>query len=151
MQLTSRFKIKEIKNIIKFFNDNNVERVSTIDSYGYPQIIPMNFVYTVDFANNNNFDNNDNKISEEFGFRKDENKDEGLKKDSKIFNNENNHAIYMHSHNRGEKIDNLKRNSKVGFEVDKEICFLPSYYFHQTDASFADTLDLLHNCSQTAL
>ena len=46
----------------------------------------------------------------------------------------------MHSHHRGEKIENLVRNQKVGFEVDKEICFLPSYYFHPTDASFADTL-----------
>lgn len=46
----------------------------------------------------------------------------------------------MHSHHTGEKIDNIRRNSKVGFEADKEICFLPSYYFHPTDASFADTL-----------
>ena len=50
------------------------------------------------------------------------------------------HAIYMHSHHRGEKLDNLKRNPKVGFEADREVCFLPSYYFHPTDASFADTL-----------
>jgi predicted FMN-binding regulatory protein PaiB len=28
----------------------------------------------------------------------------------------------------------------VGFEVDRHICFLPSYYFHPTDASQADTL-----------
>jgi uncharacterized protein len=46
----------------------------------------------------------------------------------------------MHSHHRGEKLDNLKRNPKVGFEADREVCFLPSYYFHPTDASFADTL-----------
>ncbi len=45
----------------------------------------------------------------------------------------------MHSHIRGEKIDNLKINPKVGFEIDRDF-FLPSYYFHQTDASFADTL-----------
>ena len=49
-------------------------------------------------------------------------------------------AIYMHSHPIGEKLDNIKRNSKVGFEVDRHVCFLPSYYFHPTDASQADTL-----------
>jgi uncharacterized protein len=46
----------------------------------------------------------------------------------------------MHSHPFGEKLDNIKRNEKVGFEVDQHICFLPSYYFHPTDASQADTL-----------
>ena len=49
-------------------------------------------------------------------------------------------AIYTHSHPIGEKLDNIKRNSKVGFEVDRHVCFLPSYYFHPTDASQADTL-----------
>ena len=29
-----------------------------------------------------------------------------------------NNTVYMHSHIRGEKLDNVKRNSKVGFEVD---------------------------------
>jgi nitroimidazol reductase NimA-like FMN-containing flavoprotein (pyridoxamine 5'-phosphate oxidase superfamily) len=48
--------------------------------------------------------------------------------------------IYMHSHPFGEKLDNIRRNSKVGFEVDRHVCFLPSYYFHPTDASQADTL-----------
>ncbi|HVP82503.1 MAG TPA: pyridoxamine 5'-phosphate oxidase family protein, partial [Nitrososphaeraceae archaeon] len=52
----------------------------------------------------------------------------------------NQHSIYMHSYPYGEKIDNIKRNSKVGFEVDQHIAFLPSYYFHPTDASQADTL-----------
>jgi nitroimidazol reductase NimA-like FMN-containing flavoprotein (pyridoxamine 5'-phosphate oxidase superfamily) len=46
----------------------------------------------------------------------------------------------MHSHPFGEKIENIKRYSKVGFEVDSYVCFLPSYYFHPTDASQADTL-----------
>ncbi|NDB91173.1 MAG: pyridoxamine 5'-phosphate oxidase family protein [Nitrososphaeria archaeon] len=32
-----------------------------------------------------------------------------------------NNAIYMHSHTRGEKLDNIKNNQKVGFEVDKEL------------------------------
>jgi uncharacterized protein len=49
-------------------------------------------------------------------------------------------AIYMHSHPFGEKLDNIRRNQSVGFEVDQHICFLPSYYFHPTDASQADTL-----------
>lgn len=51
-----------------------------------------------------------------------------------------NDAIYMHSHVRGEKLENIKSNSKVGFEVDREIEFLPSYFTHPTDASQADTL-----------
>jgi hypothetical protein len=46
----------------------------------------------------------------------------------------------MHSHPFGEKLDNIRRNPNVGFEVDQHICFLPSYYFHPTDASQADTL-----------
>jgi len=46
----------------------------------------------------------------------------------------------MHSYPIGEKIQNIKRNSRVGFEVDSYVCFLPSYYFHPTDASQADTL-----------
>ena len=49
-------------------------------------------------------------------------------------------VIYMHSHPFGEKLDNIRRNPNVGFEVDQHICFLPSYYFHKTDASQADTL-----------
>ena len=47
MQLTSRFRIKNIKNIIEFLNDIHVGRLATIDVNGYPQIIPMNFVHTV--------------------------------------------------------------------------------------------------------
>jgi len=48
-------------------------------------------------------------------------------------------AIYMHSHTRGEKLDNIKSNPKVGFEVDREVEFLPSYFSSPTDASQADT------------
>ena len=47
MQLTSRFRIKNINNIIEFLNDVHVGRLATIDVNGYPQIIPMNFVHTV--------------------------------------------------------------------------------------------------------
>ena len=51
-----------------------------------------------------------------------------------------NDAIYMHSYRKGEKLDNISNNSKVGFEVDRELEFLPSYFSHPTDASQADTL-----------
>ncbi len=49
-------------------------------------------------------------------------------------------TIYMHSFPRGEKLENIKRNQKVGFEVDRELEFLPSYFSHPTNASQADTL-----------
>ncbi|AJM92214.1 MULTISPECIES: pyridoxamine 5'-phosphate oxidase family protein [Nitrosopumilus] len=51
-----------------------------------------------------------------------------------------NDSIYMHSYTRGEKLDNILRNPKTGFEVDRELEFLPSYFSHPTDASQADTL-----------
>lgn len=52
-----------------------------------------------------------------------------------------NDAIYIHGFPRGEKYDNIKLNSKCGFEVDKELAFLPSYFFEPpTDASLTDTL-----------
>jgi len=51
-----------------------------------------------------------------------------------------NDAVYMHSFPRGEKLENIKKNSKVGFEVDRELEFLPSYFSHPTNASQADTL-----------
>jgi nitroimidazol reductase NimA-like FMN-containing flavoprotein (pyridoxamine 5'-phosphate oxidase superfamily) len=46
----------------------------------------------------------------------------------------------MHSHTKGEKIENIKRNNRVGFEVDKSLEFLPSYFTDPLDASQADTL-----------
>lgn len=97
-------------SMITFLNKENVGRVASIDVHGYPQIIPMNFVYV----------NNDS--------------------DDPQTGTKGTGAIYMHSHPFGEKLENMKRNSKVGFEVDSHICFLPSYYFHPTDASQADTL-----------
>ena len=51
-----------------------------------------------------------------------------------------NDTVYIHSHIRGEKLDNIRRNQKVGFEVDKSLEFLPSYFSDPTDASLADTL-----------
>ncbi|HXW12175.1 MAG TPA: pyridoxamine 5'-phosphate oxidase family protein [Nitrososphaeraceae archaeon] len=113
MQLTNRFQIKSEHRIIDFLNSQPVGRICSIDIDGFPQVIPMNFV---------------------FATTRHEMK---MNKHSTPFNSD---AIYMHSHPLGEKIENIKRNSKVGFEVDQHVCFLPSYYFHPTDASQADTL-----------
>ena len=96
--------------MINFLNEQKVGRVGSIDEQGYPQIIPMNFVYV-----------KSDQMDTQSGIR-------------------NIGAVYMHSHPVGEKIENIKRNSNVGFEVDSYVCFLPSYYFHPTDASQADTL-----------
>ena len=113
MQLTNRFQIKSEHRIFDFLNSQPVGRISSIDIDGFPQVIPMNFVFAKSM--------HEMKIN---------------KRSTPI----NSNAIYMHSHPFGEKIENIKRNSKVGFEVDQHVCFLPSYYFHPTDASQADTL-----------
>lgn len=97
MQMLGRLQIKSREKIIEFLNSEHVGRICSIDKDGYPQIIPMNFVFLND-------------------------------------------AVYMHSHIKGEKLDNIRANSKVGFEVDRELEFLPSYFTHPTDASQADTL-----------
>jgi uncharacterized protein len=110
MQLIPKLEIKSLSNMINFLDEERVGRVASIDEQGYPQIIPMNFVY----------------VKKDFIDTQSDNKNIG--------------AVYMHSHPIGEKIENIKRNSKVGFEVDSYVCFLPSYYFHPTDASQADTL-----------
>jgi uncharacterized protein len=112
MQITKKLEIQSKKKIIEFLNNQPVGRIASIDINGYPQIIPMNFVYL-----QQNYP--DNNLADTI---------------------ERSDAVYMHSHPLGEKLDNIKRNSKVGFEVDQHICFLPSYYFHPTDASQADTL-----------
>jgi uncharacterized protein len=111
MQLTKKLEIHSKKKIIEFLNKQPVGRIASIDANGYPQIIPMNFVY----IEANNFD-------------------------IPSFYTQKSDGIYMHSHPFGEKLDNIRRNTKVGFEVDQHICFLPSYYFHPSDASQADTL-----------
>ena len=51
-----------------------------------------------------------------------------------------NDTVYMHSHVKGEKLDNISKNNKVGFEVDRELEFLPSYFEDPNNASLADTL-----------
>ena len=86
-----------MKKIQEFLDSEHVGRIASIDENGFPQIIPMNFVFLND-------------------------------------------AVYMHSHTRGEKLENIKRSQKVGFEVDRELEFLPSYFEDPTDASLADTL-----------
>ena len=97
MQLLGKLVIKSKTKIIKFLNEEDTGRISSIDKHGFPQIVPMNFVFLND-------------------------------------------SVYMHSHIRGEKIENIKRNSKVGFEVDRNLEFLPSYFSDPEDASLADTL-----------
>ena len=97
LQLVGILQIKSCDKIKEFLHQEHVGRISTIDADGYPQVIPMNFVFLND-------------------------------------------AVYMHSHPRGEKIDNFKRNDKVGFEVDRELEFLPSYFEDPKNASLADTL-----------
>ncbi len=111
MQLTKKLEIQSAQKIIEFLNTEPVGRIASVDVNGYPQVIPMNFVY---------IHANDPHVCSHGRIKSD--------------------TIYMHSHPIGEKLDNIKRNSKVGFEVDRHVCFLPSYYFHPTDASQADTL-----------
>ena len=97
MQLLGKLEIKSKEKIIEFSSSQQTGRIASIDDNGFPQIIPMNFVFIND-------------------------------------------AVYIHSHTRGEKLDNIKRNQKVGFEVDKSLEFLPSYFSDPADASLADTL-----------
>ncbi len=97
MQLVSILEIKSYEKIKEFLNDEHVGRISSIDTNGFPQIIPMNFVFRND-------------------------------------------TVYMHSHVKGEKLDNISKNNKVGFEVDRELEFLPSYFEDPNNASLADTL-----------
>jgi len=97
VQLVGVLQIRSFQRVKQFLHEEHVGRISSIDENGYPQIIPMNFVF---------LDN----------------------------------AIYMHSHTRGEKLDNIRRNNKVGFEADRELEFLPSYFEDPTNASLADTL-----------
>jgi nitroimidazol reductase NimA-like FMN-containing flavoprotein (pyridoxamine 5'-phosphate oxidase superfamily) len=92
-----KLEIKSREKVIEFLSSQQTGRIASIDENGFPQIIPMNFVFINDM-------------------------------------------VYMHSHIRGEKLDNIRRNQKVGFEVDKNLEFLPSYFSDPTDASLADTL-----------
>ena len=52
-----------------------------------------------------------------------------------------NDVIYLHGFPKGEKYENIKMNPRCGFEVSRELAFLPSYFFEPpTDASLTDTL-----------
>lgn len=97
MQLVGILQIKSYDKVKEFLNEEHVGRLSSIDENGFPQIIPMNFVFLND-------------------------------------------VIYMHSHVKGEKLENISRNNKVGFEADRELEFLPSYFEDPHNASLADTL-----------
>ena len=92
-----KLQIKSKEKITEFLSSQQTGRVASLDKNGFPQIIPMNFVFIND-------------------------------------------AIYMHSHIRGEKLDNIRRDPKVGFEVDKSLELQPSYFSDPMDASLADTL-----------
>jgi len=96
MQLLGILEIKSKDKIKEFLNNESTGHIASLDENGYPQIIPMNFIF---------IDN----------------------------------VIYMHSHTRGEKLQNIQKNDKVGFEVDKNLEFLPSYFSDPNDASLADT------------
>ena len=111
MQLIKKLEIQSKYRIIKFLNSEPVGRIASIDANGFPQVIPMNFVFV---------QANDPRARSRRIIKLD--------------------AVYMHSHPFGEKLENIKGNSKAGFEVDRHVCFLPSYYFHPSDASQADTL-----------
>jgi len=45
MQLVGILQIKSIEKIKEFLNEEHVGRISSIDKNGFPQIIPMNFVF----------------------------------------------------------------------------------------------------------
>ena len=83
MQLIPKLEIKSLSSMITFLNEEKVGRVASIDLQGYPQIIPMNFVY----VKNDSVDTHTGNTS--IG------------------------AIYMHSHPFGEKIENIKKNLSI--------------------------------------
>ena len=97
VQLVGILQIRSYAKIKEFLHEEHVGRLSSVDANGFPQIIPMNFVFLND-------------------------------------------AVYMHSHVKGEKLENISRNNKVGFEVDRELEFLPSYFDDPHNAALADTL-----------
>ena len=110
MKLIKKLEIQSKKSIIDFLNNQQVGRLASIDMNGFPQVIPMNFVYVQADKFRDNF--------------------YSIKED----------GIYMHSFRVGEKLDNIRRTPTTGFETDQHLAFLPSYYFHPYDASQADTL-----------
>ena len=73
MQLLGRLEIKSKEKIIEFLSSESTGRIASIDVNGFPQIIPMNFVFINDI-------------------------------------------IYMHSHIRGEKLENIKKMIKLALK-----------------------------------
>ena len=72
MQLLGKLIIKSKEKIIQFLNNESTGRISSIDKEGFPQIIPMNFVFL-------------------------------------------SNVVYMHSHIKGEKIENIKTQFQSRF------------------------------------
>ena len=50
MKLVPKYEIRSKAKIIQFLNEQPVGRIGSIDERGYPQIIPMNFVYVEDMG-----------------------------------------------------------------------------------------------------
>ena len=48
MQLLGKLEIKSKQKIVEFLNNESTGRIASIDRNGYPQIIPMNFVFIND-------------------------------------------------------------------------------------------------------
>src|SRR5437879_10525032 len=80
MQLLGKLDIKSKDKIIGLLNQQETGRICSIDKDGYPQIIPMNFVYKND-------------------------------------------AIYMHSHIKGEKLENIAKIQKWALRWTKAWSF----------------------------
>ena len=74
MQLLGKLEIKSKEKIIWFLSSQQTGRIASIDKNGFPQIIPMNFVFIND-------------------------------------------VIYLHSHIRGEKLDNIRRTLYISVVI----------------------------------
>jgi len=46
LQLVGKLQIRSFKKIKEFLNEEHVGRISSIDKNGFPQTIPMNFVFS---------------------------------------------------------------------------------------------------------
>ena len=94
---------KEIKDksvIIELLNTCHVGRLGTTGKDGYPMVKPLNFIYC-----NNNGENPPSppfSKGEQGGFGK----------------------IYFHTAKEGEKIEDIKRDNRVCFEVDMPIAYV---------------------------
>ena len=83
MQLVKKLEIQSKEKIIEFLNSQPVGRIASIDIQGYPQVIPMNFVY---------IQSADPRIKSHNIIKLD--------------------GVYMHSHPLGEKLENIKTKFK---------------------------------------